>query len=154
MSSTKLLRNNLFNYPVAIDSAQYFKKHNKLSCNSSVHTFLVDNENKILAIGNPVINPKIQTLYRNIISENNDIDLHQNYLCRRPIRSLGLVHHKEVKKQSFCLVNRDTTCYTIQKIIPSCSCTTAWSYDSKIHPGKTSNIELTKPMMIMFYNII
>lgn len=97
----QLLRNNLFNYPVAIDSAQYFKKHNKLSCNSSVHTFLVDNENKILVIGNPVINPKIQTLYRNIISENNDIDLYQNYLCRRPIRSLGLVHHKEVKKQSF-----------------------------------------------------
>lgn len=64
-----LLKSNYFSNVVSIDTHDIFNKSNKLSIHSRYHTFLIDKNNKILAIGNPVYNSKIRRLYGKIITE-------------------------------------------------------------------------------------
>ena len=63
------LRNSCFNYPVCIDEEDIFNKLNHFPADNLFQTFLVDKENKILAMGNPVEDPKVKALYLKIIAE-------------------------------------------------------------------------------------
>lgn len=63
------LRRSCFNYPVCIDEEDIFNKLNHFPTDSSFQTFLVDRENKILALGNPAKDSKVRELYLKIISE-------------------------------------------------------------------------------------
>lgn len=52
-----------FNYPVIFDQNNSFYKMNKLHENSLYHTMLLDSSDKVLLIGTPIMNKKLQTLY-------------------------------------------------------------------------------------------
>jgi hypothetical protein len=67
-SIISLLRYEFFNYPVFIDKNNKLKKLNRLSDNPSFQCFLLDRNNKVLAIGNPANNPQIWELYKKIIT--------------------------------------------------------------------------------------
>ena len=58
-----------FDYPVIFDPDDQFRKKNNLNENNIFHTMLVDANNKVIIIGNPVNNVKMQNLYREIINE-------------------------------------------------------------------------------------
>ena len=61
-----LLRSN-FDYPLCIDLKDSLNCLNKFSSEFMFQTFLLDKDNKVLAIGNPVLNPKVKDLYLRII---------------------------------------------------------------------------------------
>lgn len=63
-----LLKMSRFNYPVCIDEDDVFNKLNHFPSDSIFKTFILDRNNKILAMGNPVDDPKIKELYLNIIA--------------------------------------------------------------------------------------
>ena len=63
-----LLKTENFDYPVCIDEKDSINKLNHFPVEMQFHTLLLDKENKVLAIGNPVQNPKIKELYLKIIS--------------------------------------------------------------------------------------
>ena len=52
-----------FNYPVIFDQNNTFYKLNKLHENSLYHTMLLDSLDKVLLIGTPIMNKKLQALY-------------------------------------------------------------------------------------------
>ena len=52
-----------FNYPVILDQNNTFYKLNKLHENSLYHTMLLDSLDKVLLIGTPIMNKKLQALY-------------------------------------------------------------------------------------------
>lgn len=52
-----------FQYPVIIDYYGTFSKENSLIEEKMYQTFLVDGNNKIMLIGNPLLNDKIEELY-------------------------------------------------------------------------------------------
>jgi hypothetical protein len=56
-----------FDYPVWIDTEDSFNGTNKLPDNSIFHSFLIDRQNKVAAVGNPFENPKIKELYLNML---------------------------------------------------------------------------------------
>ena len=58
---------NDFSYPVCLDIKGSFDKINKIPSNLAFQTFLLDNRNKVIAIGNPIHNPNVRTLYLNLI---------------------------------------------------------------------------------------
>ena len=63
-------KNTLFDYPVILDNVYEFKKKNPhLPQNSQLHTFLLDKENKVILVGNPLINIKIEEMFYKIIEE-------------------------------------------------------------------------------------
>ncbi|MDR1373255.1 MAG: hypothetical protein LBJ17_09125 [Dysgonamonadaceae bacterium] len=64
-----LLRDRM-DYPVFIDKNDTIYKLNKFPSEEQFQCFLLDKNNMVLAIGNPVLNPKIWKLYKDIIIEN------------------------------------------------------------------------------------
>ena len=66
-----LLEYNDFSYPVCLDIKGSFDKINKIPSNLAFQTFLLDNRNKVIAIGNPIHNPNVRTLYLNLILSDN-----------------------------------------------------------------------------------
>ena len=61
------LKANSFDYPIFIDSEGIFAKETPhLPKNSQLHTFLLDKNNKIILVGNPLNNKKIESLFYEI----------------------------------------------------------------------------------------
>ena len=64
------LRTNMFDYPVFIDSAGTFAKENPhLPKKPQLHTFLLDKDNKVILVGNPLNNPKIEEMFYKMVEE-------------------------------------------------------------------------------------
>lgn len=64
-----LLKRSHFDYPVCVDTESHFSKLNKFPDNITFHTFLLDKDNKVKVIGNPIHNLSIQDLYVRKITE-------------------------------------------------------------------------------------
>ena len=63
-----LLKRDRFLYPVFIDEKGGFDALNHLPSDVNFQTFLLDSQNKVIAIGNPVHNKKVRDLYLQIIT--------------------------------------------------------------------------------------
>jgi hypothetical protein len=64
-----ILKTAQFNHPVYIDEQDELNKLNKLPANQSFQCFMLDKDNKVVLIGNPVSNYKIWDLYKNKLSQ-------------------------------------------------------------------------------------
>ena len=58
-----LTRKDGFTYPVCFDGKDDFNRLNHFPEDMMFQTFLLDKGNKVVAIGNPVLNPKVKELY-------------------------------------------------------------------------------------------
>lgn len=119
-----LLRRDNYLNPVAFDGANTFDRVNELPSSPDYHTFLLDSENKVVAIGNPAANPKIKDVFMRHITEEQEA-MTVAGLCDKPVRAIGVVRPGEAVIKSFYLLNRDTIAYTVQDIVPSCDCVDA-----------------------------
>ncbi len=62
------LKSERFIYPICIDKENRLNELNHFPASDmNFHTFLLDKDNKVLAIGNPIHNPKVKELYLKII---------------------------------------------------------------------------------------
>lgn len=66
-----ILQRNKFNQFVYIDENDSLNKLNHFPHEIMLQTFLLNENNKVLAMGNPVYSSKISELYVNIISGKN-----------------------------------------------------------------------------------
>ena len=62
-----LTRRDGFTYPVCFDREDAFNRLNRFPSEMALQTFLLDKDNRLVAIGNPVHNPQVKELYLNII---------------------------------------------------------------------------------------
>ena len=62
------LKEENFDYPVCLDTANEFYQLNRFPMYPILQTFLLDKDNRIVAMGDPVTNPKIKELYLNLIT--------------------------------------------------------------------------------------
>lgn len=62
-----ILKRYNFNYPIVFNKEDSFIALNNLPADDDFRTFLLDKDNKVLAIGNPIHNPKVKELYLKII---------------------------------------------------------------------------------------
>jgi hypothetical protein len=64
-----------FDYPIFIDpNATFVKQNPKLPKNRQLHSFLLDRNNRVVMVGNPLHNPVLWELYKKTIQRmiNND----------------------------------------------------------------------------------
>lgn len=139
-----LLKLDNFLHPVAVDRENAFFKDNQLPKRSEYHTFLLDSDNKIMAIGNPVTNPKIKRLYKSLMSEDNNDnpDYNDNKLFASTTKPVGIIQTNDTIRVPFYLENRGTDTYSIQALMPSCDCTSAKASATIIPPDSTAIIEV------------
>lgn len=129
-----LMKRNSFTYPVCIDENDSFNKLNQFPSDMTFQTFLINKDNKVIAMGNPVYNPKIRELYLNIIT-GNDVPLKSN-ICRTKIQmfekciDLGSFDWNKEQRREIKIQNIGDVPLVIDNVVISCGCTHV-EYDKK-----------------------
>ena len=112
-----------------------------------LQTFLLDKDNRIVAMGDPVTNPKIKELYLNIINgKRNKQELEQTRTEAEISTSaidFGFFHWEERKDTVVTLVNKGQKPLVIHDIVTSCGCTVA-DYDKRpARPGESVKVKIS-----------
>ena len=69
-----ITRRDAFTYPVCFDEKDDFNALNRFPGEMTFQSFLLNRENKVIAIGNPVYNPKVKELYlQRLTNEGNNL---------------------------------------------------------------------------------
>lgn len=124
----RILLENRFKYPVCIDGQDSINIVNNFPVNANLQTFLLNQNNKVIAIGNPIHNPKIKELYLRILAGENfasksyerlqtDIKLEQTSV------DFGTFDWEQEQVASFELLNIGNEFLVIDQISTSCGCT-------------------------------
>jgi len=137
--STKLGETNL---PIYYDSSNVFYTLNHLPSDSRFHCFLLDENNRVVLIGNPVQNPKIKDLYIRTICERLNID-YSPEKQENPHKNLGVFSKDETKTVQFEIKNSDKEVLVIDSVYTSCECTTAKISKTEILKNESAILTVT-----------
>ena len=127
-----ILKRDNFRFPVCVDSQNEFGKLNRFPSELMFQTFLLDKDNRVKVIGNPIHNLSVKELYLKEIAgikETDTLALTQ-LVPDQEEYDLGIVAENETKKQKVLLKNTGNVPFVIKGITTSCDCTTA-EYDWK-----------------------
>ena len=139
-----LLQFYQFDVPVCIDRKDRLNSMNKFPMGNKYHTFLLDKENRIVLIGNPVNNEGIADLYRKILVPSDSI-LHEKK------QALILVPHKKINlyqipkdsiKAQFVIKNIGSEKLVLQHLSTSCGCTSVKYPKQPISSGDSAIIRV------------
>lgn len=122
-----ILKREKFNHPVCLDIYNSFCNLNKLPLEFMFHTFLLDENNTIIAIGNPIHNPKIKELYLNIISGETSFakkkEVQTKVRISEKIIELGSFDWSNEQTKELQIRNIGSVPLVISNITTSCGCT-------------------------------
>ena len=135
---------NRFHYPLFIDVEDKFNSLNKLPAESRFRTFLLDENNRIILIGNPVQNPKIRDLYIRTICERLGIKPDLNAVLKpfSQNRNLGIFNWQSAQNTTFTIYNTGIRPMLIDTVYTSCECTTAEINKRVIEPADSAIVSV------------
>ena len=140
-----ILEKNNFDIPVCIDQENKLSRLNKLPNKEAFHTFLLDKDNHIIAIGSPIDNSKIKSSYMQMIKEGKPNRIRPGFTYAKADKSehdFGSISQKEVKTVVFSLKNTGKTPLTLYDIRTSCGCTSI-NYEKKpVQNGQEVKMEV------------
>lgn len=121
-----LTRRDAFTYPVCFDREDAFNRLNRFPSEMSLQTFLLDKDNRVVAVGNPVHNPRVKELYLNIIDGKSSApaDTKQTtaLLSEREV-NFGSFPMAEKQQREVRLKNTGSVPLVIHGVDTSCGCT-------------------------------
>ena len=143
----RTLRIERFDYPVCIDEDDSLNKLNKFPSDMAFQTFLLNKNNGVVAIGNPVHNPKVRELYLNILQDKdvNSVAGSMKTTIRIGQRkiSLGEFDWQQDKSIEIILENTGKKPLVIDDIITSCGCVTVNYPKKPIRPSDIISLQVT-----------
>lgn len=100
----------IFTYPVCLDLGNKFYNANKIPDDMMLQTFLLDKDNKIIALGNPIHNSKIKDLFLNIISGGTSLPDEKRPQTEVKIEALSMdLGMFDWKKEQKCIFTVENT---------------------------------------------
>lgn len=136
----KLLQQVHFNYFVYIDETDTLNRINKFLKDENFQTFLLDKDNRIVAIGNPVHNPRVKDLYLKIITGESPLaskkKLQTDLTLDKSIFDMGSFNWEEEQLAEFMLTNSGDELLVIDGVSTSCGCTTVEYSKEPVQTGK------------------
>jgi hypothetical protein len=136
-----------FRHPVCFDEKDSLNILNHFPTDMNFQTFLLNQENRVVAIGNPILNPQIKELYLNIIQGKETItgnDTAQTEVSvDKTTISMGTFDWKQSQQCSFILTNVGRHPLHITDVTTSCSCTTVAFTHEAVAPGETTELKIT-----------
>lgn len=141
-----LTRRDGFEYPVCFDGKDELNRLNRFPADITFQTFLLDKDNKVVAMGNPVLNPKIRELYLGLVTgsrsskssgQTTQVSVSQTVL------NFGSFPKDEKQERSFVLTNTGKGLLVVQDIITSCGCTKVEYPKEPARPGETLEVKVT-----------
>ena len=141
-----LIRREAFTYPVCFDEMDEFNRMNTFPNEMMFQSFLLDKRNRVLALGNPVQNPKVKEFYLNLIKGNGQM-VSKNTLTEVSINhtemDLGSFSVSDKQECNFILTNTGNSLLVIQDITTSCGCTKVKYKKEPVPPGGTLKVIVT-----------
>lgn len=141
------LRVERFIYPICIDTLDVLNRINHFPSDIQYQTFLLDKNNKVMAIGNPIHNPHIKELYWNIISGKQSSPLLDNQpLTTASLSSsqieMGNFSREKEQEVEFEICNTGKIPLVINDVITSCGCITAKYVKKPLNPHEISKVKI------------
>ena len=137
-------------FPIVIDTLDLVNHLNKFPDDARFHTFLLDKNNKVLAVGNPVLNPHVKDLYFKIMQSeetlkinSRDKQVQTSVSLEATAFSIGDFSWQEERQGTFRLKNTGEKPLVIQDVITSCGCLTVDYSQEPVLPGKEAVIGVT-----------
>ncbi len=134
-----ILKRDNFRHPVCIDMRNEFDSMNNITIDElSFKSFLIDKENKVVGIGNPVVTPAIKGLYISLINGTDYKDASKRptslTISRNEI-DLGELAANEVKTEHLWIKNTGDDPLVITGYNSSCGCTELVYNDKPLMKG-------------------
>jgi len=131
--------------PICIDLNDDFNKTNKITTyDINSRSFLLDENNRVLLIGDPISNPKIKDLYIRTICERLGIERPKESVePQRTTNSLGVFNWQTEQHTSFIVNNDKEETMHIDSLYTSCECTTASIDKVDIAPHEKARVSVT-----------
>ncbi len=141
-----ITRRDNFEYPICIDVEDKFNSLNHFPDKMEFQTFLIDMNNKVVAIGNPIHNSKVKELYCKIL-RGKDSEISKIAMTEVSVDSAGIdfgSFPKEVKQErNFVLTNTGKDMLVIQDVVTSCGCTKVSYSKAPIRSGEQTELTVT-----------
>ncbi|MCS2427778.1 DUF1573 domain-containing protein [Parabacteroides goldsteinii] len=143
-----LLKRDGFDRPICIDLDDRLNKLNKFPADMTFQTFLLDKNNKVAVLGNPVHNTAVKDLYLKQITgkdnPNKNIPKTTAEVNQTEI-DFGTFDKSEIKETTIEVKNTGDSPLVIVDVSTTCGCTAA-TYDK--HPAKPGESLQVKIKMI------
>ena len=138
------LKRTGFSYPVFIDTSDSFNRLNQFPEEDAFRTFLIDNDNRVLAMGNPIHNPYVRQLYLDIIQckeigreSDRKKELTHVTVADTAVATLPDFPYQEEQHGRFALVNTGDSWLVIQQVTTTCGCLETDYSQAPVLPGDT-----------------
>ena len=138
-----------FNLPIVFDVQNLFCQLNHFPEDEKFRTFLLDKDNKVLAIGNPIHNPKVKELYLKIIQGEKIGSINESNVLNTMVdidktaASLGDFAWQEERKATFILKNMGNKPLFISDVTTSCGCTSVDYSKEPVNPSESLRLHVT-----------
>ena len=135
-----ILEDYQFEMPVCVDTRDSIGILNDFPEDFRYQTFLLDDKNKVLIVGNPIYNPKIGQLISDIL-ESQDIKMGQSkektlIRLNSDVLNLGKLLSGELRKGQIVIQNIGNVPLVVDDIITSCGCVTVEYDKNPVFPNK------------------
>lgn len=138
-----IVKSTPYNYPIMLDSLGTFVNKNNPPDDIRFNTFLLDSDDKIVAIGNPALMPTVGDLFRNIILGDSICETQSPAIVVTPSRNLGITHPSEIVNTDFLISNKTGEALTLDTIITSCDCISASLRSNRIESQTIARLTAT-----------
>ncbi|MBC8603074.1 DUF1573 domain-containing protein [Parabacteroides acidifaciens] len=140
-----ILKRDNFTRPVCIDRDSRLDKLNRFPQEITFQTFLLDKDNKVKVIGNPVHNLAVKDLYLKQITGIQDKEVLPTTTLE-PEKSeydFGTVKEGTIKKQIVTVRNTGSSLFKLKGFTTSCDCTEATCDWKELQPGESGTITVS-----------
>ena len=139
----RILRRDDFSIPICIDVEDNFNSLNHFPPDMMFQTFLIDKNNRVRVIGNPINDLSVKEAYfREIVGVTNETAPYTIIHTDKMKYDFDIVKKDSVKKQVVSLYNAGEQVFFIKGITTSCDCLNV-KYDwNKIVPGESEVISV------------
>lgn len=140
-----ILKRDNFDRPVFIDRDSRLDRLNRFPHDITFQTFLLDRENRVKVIGNPVHNLAVRDLYLKQLTGMQEKEaLPATTLeAEQSEYDLGTVKEGTTKQQVVTVQNTGATVFRLKGFTTSCDCTGATAEWKELHPGDRGTITVS-----------
>ena len=134
-----------FTYPICFDEKDDFNRLNCFPNEMMFQTFLLDKENKVIALGNPVLSPKVKELYLKLITGNQNskrTGIVTEVSVSQTEVDFGSFPKDEKQERSFMLTNAGKQQLVVHDVVTSCGCTKVEYSKQPVRPGETLELKV------------